>query len=67
MKKDDDKEGMAPVDASKIKGENLEVTGGKCWKNIWMVWLEITGEPFIPCPFRVILITGKAKEPVNKS
>ena len=44
LKKDDDKEGRATVDANKVKEENLELGGGKCWKNIWMVWLEITGE-----------------------
>ena len=50
------------VDGSKVKEENLEVGGGKCWKNIWMVWLELTGELFIRFPLKVILIAVKAEE-----
>ena len=29
---------------SKVKGETLEVEGGKCWKKIWMEILSVTGE-----------------------
>ena len=53
MKNDENKEGKAPVDANKVKEEHLEVGGGKCWKNIWMVWLELTGELFIRFPLKV--------------
>ena len=31
-------------DESKVKGETLEVEGGKCWKKIWMEILSVTGE-----------------------
>ena len=53
LKNGEDKEGRATVDANKVEEENLEVGGGKCWKNIWMVWLELTGELFIRFPLKV--------------
>ena len=38
------KEGIATVAASKVKEENLEVAGGKCWRGFWLSALNVTGE-----------------------
>ena len=44
MKKDHDKEKMTIIEASKV---NKQVArGGKCWKNIWLGILSVTGELF---------------------
>ena len=46
MEKAKDNEGIATVDASKAKEENLEVAGGKCWRGFWLSALNVTGEIF---------------------
>ena len=38
------KEGIATVDASKVKEENLEVAGEKCLRGKWQSALNFTGE-----------------------
>ena len=42
FKKDHDKEKMTIIEASKVKKEVAR--GGKCWKNIWLGILSVTGE-----------------------
>ena len=44
MKKADDKESTATVDPSKVKEEKMEVAGGKCWRGLWLIALNVTGE-----------------------
>ena len=44
LKKDHDKEKMTINEASKVKKEVAR--GGKCWKNIWLGILSVTGELF---------------------
>ena len=56
------KENRATVDASKVKEENLEVAGGKCWRGFWLSALNITGEIFNQFPMKVIFLTIKAEE-----
>ena len=46
LKKAEEKENTATIDASKVKEENLEVTGGKCRKGFWQNVLCVTGEIF---------------------
>ena len=46
LKKAEDKENTATIDASKVKEENLEVAGRKCWKGFWLNVLCVTGEIF---------------------
>ena len=55
------KENRATVDASKVKEENLEVAGGKCWRGFWLSALNITGEIFNQFPVKVIFVTVKDK------
>ena len=38
------KEGIATVDASKVKEENLGVAGGICWRGFWLSLLNVTGD-----------------------
>ena len=44
LKKDHNKVKMAIVEASKMKKEVAR--GGKCWKNIWLGILSVTGDQF---------------------
>ena len=44
LEKAEGKENRATVDASKVKEENLEVAGGRCWKWVSLRALEKTGE-----------------------
>ena len=46
MKKAEDEEITANIEANKVKKENLEVTGAKCWRGKWQSALEFTGEIF---------------------
>ena len=46
MKKAEEKEGIATVDASMAKEESLEVSGGKCWRRKCLSALNVTGEIF---------------------
>ena len=62
MKKAEGTENRATVDASKVKEENLEVAGGKCWRGFWLSALNVTGEIFHQFPMRVIFVTIKAGE-----
>ena len=62
MKKNEDKEITAIIEASKVKEENLEVAGGRCWRGFWRKALNITGEIFNRFPMEVIFATIKAKE-----
>ena len=59
MEKAEAKEGIATVDASKVKEENLEVTGGKCLRGKWQSALNVTGEIFNLSPMKVIFVTIK--------
>ena len=62
MKKAEDKENTATVDASKAKEENLEVAGEKCWRGKWQSALNYTGEIFNRFPMKVIFATVKASQ-----
>ena len=57
MKKDEDKESMASVDVSKVKDENFEVDGEKCWRGKWQRVLRFTGEIFNRFPMKGVLAT----------
>ena len=46
MKKAQDKEITAIIEANKVKEENLEVAGAKCWRGKWQRRLKFTGEIF---------------------
>ena len=61
MEKAEDKEGIATVDASKVKEENLKVAGGKCWRGFWLSALKVTGEIFNHSPMKVVIVTIKAE------
>ena len=61
MEKAEGKEGIATVDASKVKNENLEVAGGKCLRGKWLSVLNVTGEMFNCSPSRSC-ITIKTEE-----
>ena len=54
MEKAEGKEGIATVDASKAKEENLEVAGGKCLRGKWLSVLNVTGEIFNPSQMKVV-------------
>ena len=41
---------------SKVKEENLEVAGGKCWRGFWLSALNITGEIFHQFPLGIIFV-----------
>ena len=56
MKKAEDKGITATVEGNKVKEENLEVAGEKCWRGKWQRRLQFTGE----IPMRVIFATVKA-------
>ena len=62
MKKDVDKESTASVDVSKVKDENFEVDGEKCWRGKWQSVLKFTGEIFNRFPMKVIFATVKASQ-----
>ena len=62
MEKAEGKENRATVDGSKAKEENLEVTGGKCWRGFWLGVLNVTGEIFNQFPMKVIFLTIKTEE-----
>ena len=62
MKKNQDKESTPSVEGSKVKEENLEVAGGKCWRGKWQSALCLTGEIFNRFPMKVIFATVKASE-----
>ena len=54
MKKAEGKENRATVDdEGKAKEENLEVSGGKCWRGFWLSALNLTGEIFNQFPIKV--------------
>ena len=55
MKTTEDKESTASVEGSKVKEENVEVAGEKCWKGKWLSVLKLTGEIFNCFPMKVIL------------
>ena len=57
-----DKENTATVDGSKVKEEELEVAGGKCWRGKWQSALCLIGEIFKRFPMKVIFATVKASE-----
>ena len=61
MKKAEGKENRATVDASKVKEENLEVAGGKCWRGFWLSALNVTGEIVNQFPMNIIFVTAKVK------
>ena len=61
MEKAEHKEGIATVDASKVKEENLEVAGGKCLRGKWLSVLNVTGEIFNCSQMKVVLVTIKAE------
>ena len=44
MKKAEDKESTAIIEANKVKEENLEVARGKCKRGSWKIALCFTGE-----------------------
>ena len=46
MKKAEDKEITAIIEANKVKEENLEVAVAKCWRGKWQSALRFTGEIF---------------------
>ena len=60
MEKAEDEEGIATVDASKVKEEILEVVGGKCWRGFWLKALNVTGEIFNRSPMKVAFATIEA-------
>ena len=62
MKKAEDKKSTATVEASKVKEENLEVAGEKCWRGKWQSALKFTGEIFNRFPMKVIFATVKASQ-----
>ena len=62
LKRTEGRENRATVDASKVKEENLEVAGVKCWRGFWLSALNVTGEIFHQFPMRVIFVTIKAGE-----
>ena len=62
LKKAEDKENRASVEASKVKEEKLEVAGGKCWRGKWQSGLKFTGEIFNRFPMKVIFATVKASQ-----
>ena len=60
MEKAEGTEGIATVDAIKVKEENLEVAGGRCWKGFWLNVLCVTGEKFNEdYPLKVVFATIK--------
>ena len=60
MKKAENKKSTATVDARKVKEENLEVAGRKCWKGFWLNVLCVTGEKFNEdYPLKVVFATIK--------
>ena len=56
------KESTETVEGSKVKEENLEVAGRRCWKSSWKSALCLTGEIFNQFPMKVIFATVKASE-----
>ena len=42
----EEKEDKATVDKIKVKEENLEVAGTKCWRGKWLSVLRFTGKIF---------------------
>ena len=62
MEKAEDKEGIATVVASKVKEENLEVAGGKCWRGFWLSALNVTGEIFNCSPMKVNIGNYQSRE-----
>ena len=61
MEKAKDNEGIATVDASKAKEQNLEVAGGKCWRGFWLSALNVTGEIFNQFQMNIIFVAMKLK------
>ena len=57
MKKAEDKESTPSVKGSKVKEENVEVAGEKCWRGKWQSVLKFTGEIFNRFPMKVIFAT----------
>ena len=54
LSKAEDKERGVTIKTSKVKEEeSLEVAGARCWKNIFLQSLKITGESFIHFPWQV--------------
>ena len=49
------KESTETVEGSKVKEENLEVAGGKCWKSSWKSALCLTGQIFKRFPMHEVL------------
>ena len=60
MEKAEGTEGIATLDARKVKEEKLEVAGGKCLRGFWLSALKVTGEIFDRSPMKVVLVTIKA-------
>ena len=46
MRKAEDKEKAATVEADKVKEENLAVVGERCSKKVWLKVLQKTGDYF---------------------
>ena len=57
LKKGEDKESTETVEASKVKEEKLEVSGGKCWRGFWRSALCVNGEIFNHFPIKVTSVT----------
>ena len=57
-----DKESTETVEAIKVKEEELEDAGGKCWRGKWQSALCLTGEIFNQFPMKVIFATVKASQ-----
>ena len=55
MKKAEEKENTATVEGSKVKEENLEVAGGKCWRAFWRSALCVTGQILKRFPMHEVL------------
>ena len=66
MEKAEGKENRETVDGSKVKEENLEVAGGKCWRGFWLSALNATGEIFNQFPIKVIFVTIQTEESAMK-
>ena len=64
LRKAECEERIATIETSKVneEEENLVVAGERCWKNIFLQSLEITGELFTCFPWQVLLVAVKVKE-----
>ena len=65
MEKAKDKKNTVTVEASKVKEENLEVAGGKCWRRKWLSALCVTGETFNRFPKAIFATVKLRNQPGN--